>query len=193
MEGRRSALRSASIQSPEWDKRLQTLRHLYGYFVSIWLAARETGLESPSEIKFGNVKVDLKVCPFVPGWVLEGNPVSRNFTLSSSKDGYASTVVWDCTAGRFNWFYAFDESLYILEGSVLIKDEAGAVHDLSAGDTIFFPLGARAEWTVPTYVRKVAFCRNPLPPPIHFANRVYGRLRRTFGLAPSAAPLLGAD
>ena len=55
-----------------------------------------------------------------------------------------------------------------------------------------FP-GTRAEWTVATYVRKVAFCRNPLPPPIHFANRVYGRLRRTFGLAPSAAPLLGAD
>jgi len=150
-------------------------------------------LERSSEIKFGNVKVDLKVCAFVPGSVLDGDPVSRNFTLSSSKDGFASTVVWDCTAGRFNWFYAFDESVYILEGSVVIKDEAGAIHSLSAGDTIFFPLGSRAEWTVASYVKKVAFCRNPLPPPVHFANRVYNRLRRTFGLGASAAPLLGAN
>lgn len=145
-----------------------------------------------SDIQFGNVKVDLEVRPFVPGWVLEGNPVSRNCTLSSSRDGLASTMVWDCTAGRFNWFYSFDESLYILEGSVVIKDEAGAIHTLSAGDTIFFPLGARAEWTVATYVRKIAFCRNPLPPPIHFVNRVYGRLRRIFGLGSTGSPLLGA-
>jgi uncharacterized cupin superfamily protein len=144
-------------------------------------------------IKFGSIKADLKPCPIEPSWVLEGNPISRNFTLSSSPDGTSSTVLWDCTAGRFNWFYEFDESLHILEGSVVIQDESGGLHSLSAGDTIFFPLGAHAVWTVDTYVRKIAFCRNPLPAPIHFANRVYGKLKRTFGAGSGAPALLGSS
>jgi hypothetical protein len=84
--------------------------------------------------------------------------------------------------------------VHVLEGSVLIEDDAGVVHKVSAGDTIFFPLGAHAVWTVETYVRKLAFCRNPLPAPIHFANRVYRKLKRTFGVGGGAsAPLLGSS
>ena len=60
-------------------------------------------------------------CPVNPAWVLEGNPVARIEHLSSSADGSASTYFWDCTAGRFNWFYNFDETLHILEGSVTLK------------------------------------------------------------------------
>ena len=145
-------------------------------------------------IKFGSIKADLQLCPIEPSWVLEGKPISRNFTLSSSPDGTSSTVLWDCTAGKFNWYYQFDESVHVLEGSVVIEDEAGVVHKVSAGDTIFFPLGAHAVWTVETYVRKLAFCRNPLPAPIHFANRVYRKLKRTFGVGSGASgALLGSS
>jgi uncharacterized cupin superfamily protein len=144
-----------------------------------------------TSIKFGSIKAELQPDPIQPSWVLEGNPIARICMLSSSPDGLSWTCLWDCSAGRFNWFYGFDESVHILEGSVRIQDETGAVHNLSAGDTIFFPLGAHAVWTVDTYVRKIAFCRNPLPGPINLANRVYCGLKRTLRRG-SAAPTLGS-
>jgi len=48
--------------------------------------------------------------PIQAAWILDGNPVARAELLSSSADGTASTYFWDCTAGRFNWFYSFDET-----------------------------------------------------------------------------------
>ena len=102
-------------------------------------------------------------CPIRAAWILEGSPVARLELLSSSADGTASTYYWDCTAGRFNWYYAFDETLHILEGSVSLKDPSGRSRLVSAGDVVFFPAGSSAEWTVDQYVRKLAFCRTPLP------------------------------
>ncbi len=105
----------------------------------------------------------LNEAPINGDWILEGKPVARNALLSRSEDGTAFTLIWDCTAGLFNWFYDIDETVYILEGSVVVEDEAGAARKLAAGDTAFFPAGSRAKWRVDSYVRKVAFCRNPLP------------------------------
>src|SRR5882672_9574842 len=101
--------------------------------------------------------------PIRPSWILAGAPVARVALLSSSADGTASTYYWDCTAGRFNWYYSFDETLHILEGSVTLKAPSGSSRRVVAGDTIFFPAGAQAEWTVDKYIRKLAFCRTPLP------------------------------
>src|ERR1700679_1868397 len=101
--------------------------------------------------------------PIQAAWILDGRPVARAELLSSSADGTASTYFWDCTAGRFNWFYTFDETFHILEGSVSLKDIAGKSRHVTVGDTVFFPKGSTAEWTVETYVRKLAFCRNPVP------------------------------
>jgi hypothetical protein len=96
-------------------------------------------------------------------WIIEGNPVARLELLSSSADGTASTYYWDCTAGRFNWYYSFDETLHILEGSVTLKEPSGRSRHVVAGDVVFFPAGSSAEWTVERYIRKLAFCRTPLP------------------------------
>ena len=101
--------------------------------------------------------------PIRAAWIIEGNPVARLELLSRSADGTASTYYWDCTAGRFNWYYAFDETLHILEGCVSLKDPSGRSRLVSAGDVVFFPAGSSAEWTVDKYVRKLAFCRTPLP------------------------------
>jgi uncharacterized cupin superfamily protein len=139
-----------------------------------------------SVIKFGVGEVNLNPSPIYSHWVLEGNPVARNKVLSSSADGTASTLIWDCTAGRFNWFYDIDETLYVIEGGVVVKDTAGASRRLSVGDTIFFPAGSRAEWLVENYVRKIAFCRKPLPRPLVFAKRGYRFLKRFTGLGASA-------
>src|SRR5216684_7260081 len=120
---------------------------------------------------------------FVPSpirttWILAGKPVARVALLSSSADGTASTYYWDCTAGRFNWYYAFDETLHILEGSVRLKAPSGSSRMVVAGDTIFFPAGAQAEWTVDKYIRKLAFCRTPLPSYLISARDISRKVKR---------------
>jgi uncharacterized protein len=139
-------------------------------------------------IKYTVGRVELAPGPINPAWVLEGNPVSCNKLLSYSADGSASTMMWDCTAGRFNWHYDVDETLYIIEGSVIIKDATGEARRLSAGDVVFFPAGSSAEWHVETYIRKVAFCRTPLPGPVAFAKRGFRFLKRRLGLGGNSAP-----
>jgi uncharacterized protein len=106
-----------------------------------------------------------KSCPIKADWILEGAPTARIQLIAESADRTASTWYWDCTAGRFNWFYAFDETLHILEGGFTLKDLiTGVTREVAAGDIVYFPQGARAEWTVQKYVRKLAFCRTALPP-----------------------------
>lgn len=141
-----------------------------------------------------DTNVTLNPCPIKSAWIIEGNPVARNFLLSSSKDGTASTVIWDCTAGRFNWFYGIDETVYVLEGSVRLKDANGS-RLVKAGDSIFFPAGSSAEWTVETYIKKVAFLRQPLSPSYlklrHMVRRVK-QILKGGKPAPAATDLFGS-
>jgi uncharacterized protein len=127
------------------------------------------------------VQVNLSPSPIRAGWVLEGNPIARNKLVSVSADGAARSYIWDCTAGRFNWFYEADETIYVIEGGVVVKDASGAVRRLRAGDTYLFPAGARTEWHVETYIRKFAIIRAPLPRPLVFAKRAYQVFRRLMG------------
>lgn len=140
----------------------------------------------PSVVELEVGQISLNPSPIYPQWILEGNPVARNRVLSSSADGTASTLIWDCTAGRFNWFYDVDETIYVIEGGMVVKDFGGTERRLKAGDTIFFPAGARAEWHVENYIRKVAFCRTPLPPSLVFVKRGMRFLKRRLGLGGSA-------
>jgi uncharacterized cupin superfamily protein len=135
-------------------------------------------MQSNDAIQFGNDNVQLSECPIEESWILEGRPVARRHVLSKSADGSAGMIFWDCTAGRFQWHYGMDESIYLLEGSVTITDQAGVAHHLEAGNTIFFPAGSRAEWNVARYVRKVAFCRVPMPRSFFLARRLYRGLKR---------------
>jgi uncharacterized cupin superfamily protein len=129
-------------------------------------------------ITFGASTANLVSNPINAAWILEGKPVARIELLSSSADGTASTYFWDCTAGRFNWFYGFDETFHVLEGEVSLKGPSGNSRRVVAGDTVFFPAGSSAEWTVDHYVRKLAFCRTPVPGYLTFARQVVRRLRR---------------
>jgi uncharacterized protein len=131
-----------------------------------------------SVIRLGASRAELNLSPIRPNWVLEGNPVARNQLLSVSADGNARSYIWDCTAGRFNWFYEADETIYVIEGGVVLKDGAGIARRLSAGDTIFFPAGAHAEWHVENYIRKFALIRTPLPKPLVLARHGYRFIKR---------------
>ncbi|WP_457797167.1 cupin domain-containing protein [Methylocystis sp. S23] len=130
--------------------------------------------------------VEMEPCPIHPAWVIEGAPVARNFVLSRSTDGSASTLLWDCTAGVFDWRYDVDETVYVLEGAATIRDDDGVEHILGPGDHALFRAGSHAVWRVDGYIRKVAFCRNPVPQPVMFATRAFRKIGRMLGLAPAS-------
>jgi uncharacterized protein len=137
----------------------------------------------------------LVVAPIPSAWVLEGAPIARNKLLSRSRDGMASTYMWDSTAGRFNWLYEVDETIWLIEGCVTVTDSAGACCHLKAGDAFFFPCGSRFEWNVTKYVRKVAFLHVPLSRKMLLLKRLFAipaRLRTARARQKHAASHLGS-
>lgn len=123
---------------------------------------------------------ELQPDPIPRQWILEGNPTARRKLLVGSSDGMASTHMWDCTAGRFNWYYGADEIIHVLEGSVLVEDDAGERRQLGAGDTFLFPAGSRFHWTVPHYIRKIAFLHVPLSRKVRVVKGIYNFLTSPF-------------
>ncbi|WP_067337062.1 cupin domain-containing protein [Stappia indica] len=122
--------------------------------------------------------LELMPAPINPDWVLEGAPQARAVQLASGQDRNANMSVWDCTDGRFNWYFGCDEAVYILEGSVTVTGPDGEVRKLTAGDTAYFPAFTWFEWQVHGYVRKVAFCHDVVPPLARLPLRIYARLSR---------------
>jgi uncharacterized cupin superfamily protein len=119
----------------------------------------------------------LAPAPIEPSWIEAGDPQAKLAILAYSDDCATTTILWECSAGRFTWRYNVDETLYFLDG-----------------DTVHFSRGAVATWEIDTFVRKVAFCRKaPSRGFINarrFARTAYHRLRgRTDGL--TAAPVFG--
>jgi uncharacterized cupin superfamily protein len=103
--------------------------------------------------------VFLKPAPIEPSWILSGSPVARSGVHSKSADGCASTNVWDCSAGIFNWYFGWDETVVILEGSVKVTSPDGITTELNVGDIGYFPARTQWRWEVERYVRKIAFNR----------------------------------
>jgi uncharacterized cupin superfamily protein len=137
------------------------------------------------KIKFESARDDLSPAPIDPSWIRAGNPVARIKFMSGSSDGTANTYIWDCTAGEFTWQYVFDETACVLAGSVVVKDERGVSHTVQAGETMFFPAGSSAEWTVKEYVRKVAILRHPMPTSVMLISKTLNKLKRLIGRGKS--------
>ena len=150
---------------------------------------------SQTLIETARLTVDLTPRPIEPSWIIEGNPEASSCVLSQSADGLASTIVWHCTEGRFNWYYDFDETILILEGSIVLESDTLRPTRYGPGEVVFFRDGAHAKWYVEGHVKKLAFCRKTQPAWLGFALRVVGKLKRM--LLPSATPrpasLLGAN
>ena len=59
---------------------------------------------SRSLIETANLVVNLTPRPIEPSWIIDGKPDAQSCVLSKSADGLASTMVWHCTEGKFNWY-----------------------------------------------------------------------------------------
>jgi uncharacterized protein len=136
-------------------------------------------------IEAANVAVKLTPRPIEPSWIIEGNPLAQASDLSTSADGMATSIVWQCSEGKFNWYYDFDETILILEGSIVLENDTMSPTRYGPGDVIFFRRGAHAKWHVEGHVRKLAFCRTTQPFLIGLALRVINKIKRT--LLPSGA------
>jgi uncharacterized cupin superfamily protein len=129
-------------------------------------------------IEIAKLTVDLTPRPIEPSWVIEGRPDATWCVLSQSADGLASTMVWHCTAGKFNWYYDFDETVLILEGGIVLESDTMPPTRYGPGDVIFFKDGAHARWHVESHVKKLAFCRKTQPVWLGFALRVFLKLKK---------------
>lgn len=143
--------------------------------------------ETTDKICFDAQDVEMQPCPINPAWIIEGAPVARTQILSRSTDGTTTSLIWDCTKGVFNWHYDIDETVYVLEGSVLVRDDSGVEHRLGVGDHAIFRAGSHAVWRVDDYVRKVAFCRTPVPQALIAAKSFIKKTLVAAGLRPAPA------
>jgi uncharacterized cupin superfamily protein len=130
-------------------------------------------------IETANLVGNLTPRPIEPSWIIEGNPVAQCSVLSESADGLASTMVWECSEGKFNWYYDFDETILILEGGIVVESDTMSPTRYGPGDVIFFRDGAHAKWHVEGRVKKLAFCRKTQPVLLGFALRVFSKIKRT--------------
>jgi uncharacterized cupin superfamily protein len=122
------------------------------------------GSHSPSLFTATHVDaVDLRDAPIPQDWILSGAPRARSGAIAHSPDGWASSVVWECTAGSFRWQFGWEETVVILEGSVRVIAQTGEEKLLQAGDAAYFAQGTSSVWHIDTYLKKVAFTRNRVP------------------------------
>ena len=151
-----------------------------------------TGI-SRTLIEVANTSSKMSLSPIERAWIIEGEPVAELSILSKSADSRAWTVVWQCSAGKFNWHYDYDETILILDGSIVIEAEGMPPARYKPGDVIFFKEGAHAIWHVESSVRKIAFCRRTNPDFLNFAVRVVSKIKRILTPAQQqkAANLLG--
>ncbi len=133
--------------------------------------------------------LEMQPSPIDPTWVLSGNPEARIAEHSQSEDDAAITAVWDCTAGSFNWYFDWDETVMILEGEVHVTDESGATRTLRAGDIAYFKGKTWATWRIENYVRKIAFVRRPFPGPLQLVLKLRNKLKE---MRSGGAPLRSA-
>lgn len=127
----------------------------------------------------------MQPAPIEPAWIRGGAPVARYAQLACSHDGMATTAVWDCTEGSFDWHFLQEETVHILDGEVTVTEPGEPPRTLRPGDVAHFRHGAVIRWDVPRYVRKIAFCRQPPPRPLRIAHRLLNRARDLVAPRPS--------
>jgi len=118
---------------------------------------------------------DLADDPLNPDDVLSGDPRARARTWAVSADRTTTHWVWECSAGSFRWWFAFDETVAIVSGSVVVEVDGEQPIALSAGDAAYFPAGRWSTWTIEDHVRKHAVLRVPVPGSMAYVSRVLGQ------------------
>lgn len=101
--------------------------------------------------------------PIDPDWVREGDPTAHGTIVTQSADKRVSSGYWQCSEGKFEWTFGWDEFAHVFEGSVAIEEDGGDSYTLGSGDTVHFPAGLKTHWHVMEPVRKYFVIRTTDP------------------------------
>ncbi|WP_298816708.1 cupin domain-containing protein [uncultured Roseibium sp.] len=143
------------------------------------ISRQSTNSSSGRIFSFSSVDKDqLEPAPIRQDWVIDGSPVAMCKILARHHLGWGDAAHWSCTAGKFHWYYGWDETVMFLEGEVFITDDNGNVYHGRPGVSLHFPKGTGAIWEVPTYIRKLAFNQKPVPSYLHYPHAVIERMQR---------------
>lgn len=132
-------------------------------------------------------RVELSPSSIPAEWVLGGEPKAWSKQVSTSQDRISQIVVWECTAGHFQWHYNKDESVIVISGDAFLIKADGQEVRFCAGDVGFFPAGTVCTWRVPGVFRKVAVLREPVWWPLGYAAKAWNRLMQALGFKTSRA------
>jgi uncharacterized protein len=135
-----------------------------------------------SVVKAFPADVDLHSEPIPPEWIISGAPQARVQRLVRTRDRSGSVVVWDCTAGSFEWHYVQDETLLVVSGEAFLQLPDGQERCFGPGDVGFFPAGTICKWRVAEYIRKVAVLKESMWPPFGYCLMQWNKLVRAVGL-----------
>jgi uncharacterized protein len=139
--------------------------------------------KEPDVVRSVVTAVDLAPDPMDPSWILEGHPEARSRRLFLDPDRSISAVLWDCTAGKFDWHYGGDEIIQIVDGEAELTFPNGTVTTVRPGDIVYFPGAQVVRFNVPTYIRKVSLYADRTSPfrrlvqQIPFARRIVHKVR----------------
>ena len=140
-----------------------------------------------SHVIFSQGRRSLHAAPINREWVVDGTPEARSCPVFETLDRGANVHEWECTGGRFVWHYGLDEIVYIIEGAARIKDLAtGVSTHITAGTSVLFQRGSSAEWTVDSYIRKIAVNHIPLSPKVMILRGAWRRIKRLLGKSERA-------
>ncbi|MCZ6721557.1 MAG: cupin domain-containing protein [Proteobacteria bacterium] len=90
--------------------------------------------------------------------ILEGTPQQSGRIDFGSLETPMITGVWECTKGKFEVTYPWNELATILEGNITITDSKGNAMKFGPGDTHFAVKGDRVTWQIHSdKVRKAFF------------------------------------
>ncbi len=90
--------------------------------------------------------------------ILSGSPKQSGRIDYGSMETPMIVGVWECTQGKFEVTYPWNELASILEGNITITDSKGSKMKFGPGDTHFAQKGDRVTWEVHTpKVRKAFF------------------------------------
>jgi uncharacterized cupin superfamily protein len=98
---------------------------------------------------------DVSVVSTVAHKCVQGAPLQTFHQYFQSDDQRFYVGMWECTTGSFRVDFTEHEYIHLLDGRVVVEDEAGVCTTLTAGMQLMIPAGFRGVWHVEEPVKKI--------------------------------------
>jgi uncharacterized cupin superfamily protein len=97
--------------------------------------------------------------------ILEGQPDAGGRFIAESADRKATAGFWSCDVGRYEFYFGYDEFIYVVRGEVAVTEVSAAgpstTYVLGPGDTAHFPQGVTTIWEIRQPLMKYFVARDP--------------------------------